>query len=157
MSEFFATNGPDPPHSTLNSYFGAFCTIWEHLGPFCFLMKLGSKQTELCNQCKTSCHEIVLKSFATNTPDRPHWTLNSCFGAFHMYRTSAKVRATKLSRSFFATNAPNPPYWTINSCFGAFRTILVHLRPFGCLAKLGAKRSDLVQKFMPRSRVGFFS
>jgi len=32
----------------------------------------------------------------------------------------------------------------------------VHLRPFGCLTKLGAKRSELVQKFGPRSRVGVF-
>src|SRR6185503_507063 len=28
--------------------------------------------------------------------------------------------------------------------------------PFGCLTKLGAKRSKLVQKFVPRSRVGIF-
>ena len=71
-------------------------------------------------------------------------------------RTSAKVRATKSSRIFFATNASNPPHWNLNSCFVAFRTILVHLRPFGCLVKLGAKRSKLVQKFVPRSRVGIF-
>ena len=28
---------------------------------------------------------------------------------------------------------------------------------FGCLTKLGAKRAELVQKFVPRSCVGFFS
>ena len=28
--------------------------------------------------------------------------------------------------------------------------------PFGCLTKLGAKRAELVQKFVPRSRVGIF-
>ena len=32
----------------------------------------------------------------------------------------------------------------------------MYLRPFGCLTKLGAKRSELVQKFMPRTRVGIF-
>jgi len=53
-------------------------------------------------------------------------------------------------------NAPDPPYWTLNSCFVAFRTIWVHLGPFGCLTKLGAKRAELVQKFVPRSRVGVF-
>ena len=37
-----------------------------------------------------------------------------------------------------------------------FRTIWVHLRPFGCLTELGAKRAELVQKFVPRSRVGIF-
>src|SRR6185295_1556150 len=27
---------------------------------------------------------------------------------------------------------------------------------FGCLTKLGAKRAELVQKFVPRSRIGIF-
>ena len=33
---------------------------------------------------------------------------------------------------------------------------LGHSGPFGCLTKLGAKRAELVQKFVPRSRVGIF-
>ena len=37
-----------------------------------------------------------------------------------------------------------------------FCTICVHLGPFGCLTKLGAKRAELVQKFVPRSRVEIF-
>ena len=37
-----------------------------------------------------------------------------------------------------------------------YRTILVHLGLFGCLTELGAKRAELVQKFVPRSRVGIF-
>ena len=37
-----------------------------------------------------------------------------------------------------------------------FRTIWVHSGPFGCLTKLGAKRAELVQKFVPRSRVKIF-
>jgi hypothetical protein len=32
----------------------------------------------------------------------------------------------------------------------------VHSGPFGCLTKLGAKRDELVQKFVPRRRVGIF-
>src|SRR6185503_20238446 len=32
----------------------------------------------------------------------------------------------------------------------------MHLRPFVCLTELGAKRAELVQKFLPRSRVGIF-
>ena len=32
----------------------------------------------------------------------------------------------------------------------------MHLGPFGCLTKLGAKRAELVQKFVPQSRVGIF-
>src|SRR6185503_14838256 len=51
-------------------------------------------------------------------------------------------------------NAPDPLQWTLNLRFGAFRTIWLHSGPFGCLAKLGAKRAELVQQFLPRSRVG---
>ena len=32
----------------------------------------------------------------------------------------------------------------------------MHSEPFGCITKLGAKRADLVQTLMPRSRVGIF-
>ena len=32
----------------------------------------------------------------------------------------------------------------------------MHLGPFGCLTKLGAKQAELVQKFVPRSHVGIF-
>jgi len=53
-------------------------------------------------------------------------------------------------------NAPDPPHWTLNTCFVAFRTVWVHLRPFGSLTKLGAKHFELVQKFVPRRRVGVF-
>src|SRR6185503_4141951 len=52
--------------------------------------------------------------------------------------------------------APNPLHWTLNCRLGVFRTIGVHSGPFGCFTKLGAKRAELVQKFVPRSRVGIF-
>ena len=32
----------------------------------------------------------------------------------------------------------------------------MHSGPFGCLTKLGAKRAEVLQKFVPRSRVGMF-
>ena len=40
--------------------------------------------------------------------------------------------------------------------FWCIRTICAHSGPFGCLTKLGAKWVELVQKFVPRSRVGIF-
>src|SRR6185436_12092531 len=55
---------------------------------------------------------------------------------------------------FFVMNAPDPHHWTLNSRFAMFRTIWMHLGPFGCLTKLGAKWVELVQKFVPRSRIG---
>ena len=53
-------------------------------------------------------------------------------------------------------NAPDPPHWTLNSRFAAFHTIWVHLGLFGCLMRLGAKWAELVQNFVPRSRIGIF-
>ena len=40
--------------------------------------------------------------------------------------------------------------------FREFHTLWVHLRPFGSLTKLGAKRFELVQKFVTRCRVGVY-
>ena len=60
----------------------------------------------------------------------------------------------EVASEFFATNAPDQPNWTLNFCFGMFRTIWVQLGQFGCLTKLGGKRAELGQKFVPRSRVG---
>ena len=45
---------------------------------------------------------------------------------------------------------------TFSCGFRSFRTIYVHSGPFGCLTKLGAKWTELVQKLVPRSRVGIF-
>ena len=52
--------------------------------------------------------------------------------------------------------APDLSHGTLNSCFGAFRTIWMHLGQLGCLTKLGAKQAELMQKFVPRSRIGIF-
>ena len=62
----------------------------------------------------------------------------------------------KVASEFFATNTPDPPHCTLNWCFGAFRIICVHSALFGCLTKLVAKRTELVQKFVPRCRIEIF-
>ena len=46
-AEVFATNAPDPPHWTPNSTFVTFRSVWVHLGPFRYCMKLGAKWAEL--------------------------------------------------------------------------------------------------------------
>ena len=53
-------------------------------------------------------------------------------------------------------NTPDPSHWTLNYRFAAIHTIWVHLGLFGCLTKLGAKRAELVQKFVPQSCIGIF-
>ena len=56
----------------------------------------------------------------------------------------------------FRNERTRSTHWTINWHFDALRTIWMHSGPFGCLTKLCAKRAELVQKFVPRSRVGIF-
>ena len=54
---------------------------------------------------------------------------------------------------------PIHPHWTLNSCFVLFRSVWVHLGPFRCFTILGSTRAELVrlmQKILPRSRVGIF-
>ena len=56
-------------------------------------------------------------------------------------------------------NAPDPLHWTLNSCIAAFHSVWVHFGLLRYCTKLGAKRAELVQlmqKFVPRSRVGIF-
>ena len=56
----------------------------------------------------------------------------------------------------FCNERTRSTHWTINWRFDALGNIWVHSGPFGCLTKLGAKRAELVQKFVPRSHVGIF-
>ena len=67
-----------------------------------------------------------------------------------------KSACHEVTSGFFATKAPDPHHWTINSCFNAFHNIRVHLGPFGYCTKPSAKQNELVQKFVPRSRIGIF-
>ena len=46
-SEFFAMNGIDPPHWTLNKGFGASRSVWVHLAMFHYYTKLVAKRVEL--------------------------------------------------------------------------------------------------------------
>src|SRR6185437_12235371 len=82
----FATNASDPPHWTLNSCFGAFCTIWVHSGPFGCLTKLGEKWAELVQQfVKQSRIGIFRNERTRSTPLDPKlmfWCILYCLVAF---------------------------------------------------------------------------
>src|SRR6185369_7758763 len=67
-------------------------------------------------------------------------------------RTSAKVRATKSHRTVRNERTQSTPLDPILT-FWCVRTIWVHSGLFSCLTKLGAKRAELEQKFVPRSHV----
>ena len=114
--------------------------------------------------------------YATNAPDPPRWTLNSCFvlfcfvvfGAFGsillLYDTRFKTGQTvvinaKVAADVVTTNAPNPPHRTPNSSFVVFCSVWLHLEPFRYCMKLGAKWAEqmqLMQKFMPQSCIRIF-
>ena len=129
---------------------------------------------------QSSCHEVVSEFFAKNALDPPHGTLNLCFvlfrsvwvhfGLFRCFTILSSKRAEllKLMQKFkpqncvriFATNPPYPRHLILNSCFGAFHSVCLHLGPFRYCMKLDAKWAELVQlmqKFVPRSRVGIFT
>src|SRR6185312_12324040 len=42
--DVFTTNAPNPPHWTLNLSIVVFHSVWVHLGPFLYCMKLGAKR-----------------------------------------------------------------------------------------------------------------
>ena len=142
-----------------------------HLGPFGYLTKLGAKRAELVQEfVPRSRVEIFCNERTRSTPLDPKLAFRCdsyYLGAFGTVwlpyetrcktgRTSARVRATKSRRNFSQRTHPILPIGPTNQCFGAFHNIWVHSEPFGCLRKLGAKRAELVQKFVPRSRVGIY-
>ena len=72
-----------------------------------------------------------------------------------MGRTSAFVPQSRVGifRNERTRSTPLDPKLMF-SCI--FHIIWVHSGPFGCLTNLGAKRAELVQKFVPRTCVGIF-
>ena len=84
-------------------------------------MKLGTKRVEMVQLMHTLCHEVASEFLTIDTPDPPHWNLNSCIAAF---------------------------------C-----SIWVHFGLFYYCMKLDARRAELeqlMQKVVPRSRIGIF-
>src|SRR6185312_993863 len=117
--------------------FVLFGCIWDHL------VALRNSVQNGPNWCKSSCHEVASEFFTIKVPDPPHWTLNSCFGAFVQFwciwdrlvnlrnlvqngPNWCKSSCHEVASEFFAMNASDPSHWTLNSYFGAFHTILVH-------------------------------
>ena len=113
-----------------------------------------------------------LNFFATNAPDPLHWTLNTCFAAFHsvwvyfgLFRYCTKLGAkwaelVQLMQKLlpqnrigiFRNERTQSTTLDPNSCFGVSHSIWVHLAMFCYYMKLDTKRVELVQlmqKFVP--------
>ena len=144
-----------------------------HLGPFSCLTKLGAKRAELVQKFVPQSRIGIFRNESTrSTPLDPKlmfWCVSYHLGAFGTvrmpYETQGKTGRTcksschEVASEFFATNPLDPLHCSLNSCFGVFRTVWCYLGPFRCHKKLGAKRAEmeqLMQKFVPRSRVGIF-
>jgi len=142
-----------------------------HSGPFGCLTKLGVKQAELVQKFVPRSRVGIFRNERTrSTPSDPKltlWCVSYYSGAFETvwlpYETRykkgpnlCKSSCHEVASEFFATNASETPHRTLNCCFVAFHTSWVHSGPFGFLTKLGTKWAELVQKFVPRSRVRIF-
>ena len=57
----------------ISYYLCAFGTVWLPYETRCKTDRTSAK---------SSCPDVALEFFATNTPNPPHWTINLCFGTF---------------------------------------------------------------------------
>ena len=140
----FATNTSDPPHLTINSFFGVLYSVWVHLGSFRNCMKLDAKQGELEQLMQKFVPQSRIGIFCDestrSTPLDPKlmfWCVSYHLGVFGTImlpyetrgktgRTSAKVRATKSRQNF------SQQTHSIHS-IGPQNHVLVHFVPFGCI------------------------
>ena len=130
--ELFATDAPDPPYWTLNSCFGAFRTIWLHLGPFGCLKKLEAKRAKLVQKFVSRSHFGIFRNECTrSTPLHPKlmfWRVSYYFDAFGTVwlarktrwqtgRTNAKVRRVRIfrnERTRSTTLDPKLMFWCVS-------------------------------------------
>ena len=68
----------------------------------------------------------------------------------HKFEPRSRVGIFRNERTRSTPLDPKLTFWRVS-------TIWVHSEPFGCLTKLSTKRDELVQKFVPRNRVGIFN
>jgi hypothetical protein len=146
-----------------------WCVLYYlvHSGPFGCLTKLGAKRAELVQKFVPRSRVGIFRNERTRStpldPKLTFWCVSYYLGAFGTVwlpyetrckkdRTSAKVRAVMSRRNFLQRMHPTP--FEPKLTFWCVLYYLVASRPFGCLTKLGAKRAELVQKFVPRGRVG---
>ena len=76
-------SAPDLPHWTLNSCFGAFHSALIHLGMFCYDNNLSAKWGKLVKLMKNFVSQGRVRIFREERTQSTHWTLTSCFVAFH--------------------------------------------------------------------------
>jgi hypothetical protein len=154
VSEFFATNAPDPLHLNQNSCIAGVLN--------CFATTRNSVRNgpNRCHYHTNSLNKVASEFFATNAVDPLHLTQNSCFRAFWtiflLHERRCKIGCTlkfakmKLRRNFSQRTHP------IRS-IGPKTYVLVHFKLFCCCPIVRAKSTELVpltHKFVKQSCVG---
>ena len=84
LLDFFATNAPDPHHWTLNSFFGAFLSVWVHLELFLYCMKLGAKWANLVQLMQEFVPQSLIRISRNGQldPKLMFSCVSFCLGAF---------------------------------------------------------------------------
>ena len=122
---------------------------------------------------KSLCHEVASEFFAPNTSVPPHYMLNWCIGTFRTIwvylgsfgcLTKLSAKRAELVQKFVPKSCggifcnectrstpldPKLMFWCVSYFLGAFGTVCM---PY----ETQCKRAELVQKFVPRGRVGIF-
>jgi len=143
--------------------FVLFGCIRDRLVAYETRCKMGRTSAKFVPRGHVGIFHNELTRSAPLDPKLTFWCVSYYLGAFGAVllhyetrcktgRTCAKVRAVMSRRNFLQRMHPTPldPKLT----FWCVLYYLVASRPFGYLTKLSAKRAELVQKFVPRSRVG---
>src|SRR6185312_14704552 len=136
----------------ISYYLGAFGTVWL---PYETQSKTGRTRAKFVPRSRVGIFRNERTRSTPLDPKLTFWCVSYHLVAFDAVGPNyCKSSSHEVAWEFFATNTPDTPHWTLKLRFGAFHTIWLHSGPFGCLTKLGAKQAELVQKFVPRSRVG---
>jgi hypothetical protein len=135
-------NAPDPYHWVLISCFGAFLSVWVHLGPFRYCTKLGAINVKV--RATKSCHNFLQRMLTIHTiGQKTHVFV--CFFLFgciwDRYAIARKhtklvqlmqkfvpqclVRIFPNERSRSIPLDPNLMFWCVSFRMGAFGTILL--------------------------------
>ena len=141
-----------------------------HSGPFGCLAKLGAKWAELVQKFVPRSRVGIFRNERTRStpldPKLTFWCISYYLdsGPFGCLPTLSAKRAELVRKLVPRTHVgifpneltrstpldPKLTFWCVLYYLGAFRTVWL-------LTKLGAKRAEVVQKFVPRSRVELFA
>ena len=142
--KFFATKEPDPPHWTLNSWFGAFHSVWVHFGLFRYCTKVDAMRAEMVELMHKFVPWSRVRIFQNErtrlNPKLMFWCVLLCSGAFGNVSLrietrcktvwngaiKAQVCATKSHQKFSLLTHPIP-------LIGIKTHVLVRFVLFGCI------------------------